>query len=252
MKKFLCRGRPMTLVVLAGGRSRRMGRDKARLPVPGGPLLGRTIVSLAGFFDEVVVSVSSLSRASGLEGLVCRSAKGVPTVLAADAVRRQGPLRGILTGLRAARNEASFVLAGDMPDVSSAAVRTIIRRARDSDCAVAAGPAGLKEPLFGVYKRSCLPAIEDLLAAGRRSVLELFGRVRMVEVVLPTALRPANLNTPGEYRAYLKKVARPSGKRRSQVLREGVKQPPAQGLGGEEEAQGGPGGRPGDRRIEGR
>ncbi|MBM3312407.1 MAG: molybdenum cofactor guanylyltransferase [Candidatus Aminicenantes bacterium] len=252
MKKFLCRGRPMTLVVLAGGRSRRMGQDKALLPVPGGVLLGRTIASLAGFFDEVVVSVSTPPRTSGLEGPVLSSARGARVVIAVDAVRRQGPLRGILTGLRAARNEASFVLAGDMPDVSLAAARSVIRKSDFVDCAVAVGTSGLVEPLFGVYKRTCIPAIEDLLAAGRRSVLDLFAVIRTAEVALGLGLMPPNINTPDEYRAYLKKAARPQGINRLKVLGNGIEQKPAEDLRAEKKGQGRPEGRTGRRRLEDR
>lgn len=193
----------MTLVVLAGGRSRRMGRDKALLPVARGILLERVTGALAGFFDEIVVSVSSGRRARLLEDRLSSLARPAPVLCLADEVAGQGPLRGILTGLRASRNAACFVVACDMPDVSPSAVRALVRKAAACDCAVAVSSNGLKEPLLGVYKRSCIPPIEDLLSAGRRSVLDLFGLVRTVYVALGPDVMPININTPADYHAFL-------------------------------------------------
>jgi len=208
MRKFRCAGRPMTLVVLAGGRSRRMGRDKAFLPVGDGVLLERVVAPLAGFFDEVVVSASSRRRAAAILGRLDVPGLAARLLPAGDEVPGQGPLRGLLTGLRAARNEACFVLAADMPDVKPSAVRALSRRAAGRDCAVAVGPDGYKEPLLGVYMRSVIPAVEGLLSSGRRSLLDLYPRVRSAFVGLGPELMPANINTPEDYRAFIgKRVA---------------------------------------------
>jgi len=190
-----------------------MGRDKVLLPVAGGTLIERVIAPLAGRFDDIVVSVSSSPRARLLEkrlGLL-----DIPGrfVVARDEAAGQGPLRGILTGLRNAENEACFVLAGDMPDVKPSAVRALVRRAAGRGCVIAVGPEGLKEPLFGVYKRSVIPAIEVLLSAGRRSVLDLYVRVPTAYVRLAPGLMPTNINTPAEYRAYLNRAAARRGEK---------------------------------------
>ena len=215
-------GRPMTLVVLAGGRSRRMGRNKAVLPVGGGVMIERVLRPLAGLFDEVVISVSSSRRARTIEDRLKSSGflkKGSPPHpdsnprkikenserirCAVDGSSGQGPLRGILTGLQASSNEVCFIVACDMPDIAVPAVRAVVCRARRCDCAIAVGSNGLREPLFGVYRRGCIPAIETLLASGRRSVLDLYEYVRTVYVTLDPVDMPLNLNTPSEFRSFI-------------------------------------------------
>ena len=57
-RKIRCGGKPVTVIVLAGGRGSRMGADKAGLPLPGGTLLGRVLGQVGPLFDEVLVSVS--------------------------------------------------------------------------------------------------------------------------------------------------------------------------------------------------
>ncbi len=226
--KFRLDGKPMTLVVLAGGRSRRMGRDKAVLPVGGGVMIERVLRPLAGLFDEVVISVSSSRRARTIGDRLRSSGflkKGAPPHpdsnpriirenrerirCAVDSSSGQGPLRGILTGLQASSNEACFVVACDMPDLAAPAVRALVRGARHCDCAIAVGSNGLREPLFGVYRRGCIPAIEALLASGRRSVLDLYGRVRTIAIELDPDEMPLNLNTPSEFRSFIHRIKFP-------------------------------------------
>ena len=134
-----------TLVVLAGGKSRRMGRDKASLRLGSITLLEETVRPLEGMFDDILIAVSA-----------GQSLPPVPWRTAEDEVSGQGPLRGILTGLRNARHPSAFVLACDMPGLSPAVVRKIIAASRGADVAIAANEDALKEPLLGVYKKTVL------------------------------------------------------------------------------------------------
>jgi molybdopterin-guanine dinucleotide biosynthesis protein A len=115
-------------------------------------------------------------------------------------------MRGLLTGLRAATHETCFVVACDMPRARIASGRKILRRAAGRDCAIAIGPGGLKEPLFGIYRKSCLPAIEGLLAAGERSLLALYERVRTAYIPLDPGEMPVNLNTPEDFRLFVENL----------------------------------------------
>jgi len=182
----------MTLVVLAGGQSRRMGRDKALLPVGPSTLLNATIGPLVELFDEILIGVSLGQRILHPPGR-----------LVEDEVAGQGPLRGILTGLRAARNEACFVLACDMPGLPASVARKIARASKDAEIAIAVSVRTLKEPLLGIYKKSVIPVIESLLAGGKRSILDLFDRVPTTEVRLASEDIPPNINTPAEYAALI-------------------------------------------------
>lgn len=181
----------MTLAVLAGGQSRRMGRDKAFLPYGRSTLIEETVRPLEKLFNEVLVVVSP--------------GQDVPSLswrTAADDVSGEGPLRGILTGLRNARNEAVFILACDAPGLSAAVVQKIAAASAGADIAIVVTYGGLREPLLGVYRKSVVPDIEALLRSGERSILPLFGRVKMREVPFERRDIPANINTPEEYRAF--------------------------------------------------
>jgi len=182
----------MTLAVLAGGKSRRMGRDKAFLPVGAATLIEETVRPLEKHFDEVLVAISK-----------GQSVPPLPWRTVEDDVAGQGPLRGILTGLRNARHDACFVLACDAPGLSASVVSKIVSAVSGVDIAVAVTDGGLKEPLLGVYRKSIIPEIEALLASGERSILPLFVRVKTREVVLESFEIPANVNTPAEYRAFV-------------------------------------------------
>ena len=197
MKKMQGYNRPMTLVVLAGGQSRRMGCDKALLPVGARTLLEETIRPLADLFDEVLIVVSSGQRIPLPAGRAGRVVE--------DEIAGQGPLRGILTGLRAAEHDACFFLACDMPGLSAGVVRKIADQSAAVEIAIAVTDRSLKEPLLGLYKKSVIPEIEGLLASGERSILALIDRVRTREVFLRVDEIPLNINTPDEYKTLIER-----------------------------------------------
>jgi molybdopterin-guanine dinucleotide biosynthesis protein A len=183
---------PLTLVLLAGGTSRRMKRDKALLPAPDRPLIEGVLAQAEGLFAEVIVSVSPDRRYGFL------SHRQVP-----DSADGLGPMAGILAGLKAARHERAFVLACDIPVVDRVFVGELTAASDGYDIAVPRTSKGL-EPLFAVYRKTTIPSIERLFAAGKRSVLDLFPlcRTNVVGIDDPPWLR--NINTPEEYDAFLK------------------------------------------------
>lgn len=199
-RKIRCGGKPMTAVVLAGGRSRRMKADKASLEVGGKTLLERVLAQVGPRFDEVLVSVSAGTSGPPLPASV--RARAVP-----DERPGLGPIGGVLAGLRAARNDACAVVACDIPDIDIPLLRALAREAGDAEIAVAVDPAGRYEPLFAVYRRAVVPAVESLLGRGERSLLPLFGLCRTRTVPLGEAGRIRNLNTRGDLEAYLESKA---------------------------------------------
>jgi len=189
----------MTAIVLAGGRGRRMRADKAGLDVAGRTLLEHVLAQVEPLFDEVLVSVSPgqpLSVAPSRVRLVEDERPGL------------GPLAGILAGLKAARNEACMAVACDIPDIDVPLLRALAGATCGSEITVPVGPAGLYEPLFALYRRSIVPRIETLLAAGERSILPLFDRCRTVVVGFEDAGRVRNLNTRADYESYLRSIGR--------------------------------------------
>jgi len=183
----------LAAVVLAGGGSRRMGRDKRLLPVDGVPLATRVCEALRPHVARLLVSTSDGAPLPG-----------VKADYVADEAPGEGPLRGLASALRASEHELNLVAACDIPNVTARAVRRLLHAAEGVDVAAARGDDGRPEPLFAVYRRSMLPRMESALARGERRVRAAFEGASVRLVDLPEANRPRNLNTPEEYEAYVK------------------------------------------------
>src|SRR5947207_4434920 len=137
-----------TLLVLAGGDSRRMGRPKAWIEVGDTVLLRYVVERLAPAFSEVVVSFGEPEQMQQL----------VPYRVVFDRKRDAGPLAGLEAGLMAARHGVLFAVACDMPYVSQTTAQLAVAAASNSDAAVARHD-GLFEPLCRAYRKTAPPAI---------------------------------------------------------------------------------------------
>jgi molybdenum cofactor guanylyltransferase len=187
---------PLTLVILAGGSSRRMGRDKASLPAEGTTLLGRLVERLRPVVDEVLVAGGPRPAIDGVRWV-------------ADSVPGAGPLAGMAVAFRAAATPAAWVLACDLPDVEPELGRLLLSSLSGFEAAVPR-LLGRAEGTCAVYRTELAPRIEALLSQGRRSVLSLLdrSRVRYLEEGELRALDPElrsfrNLNTPEDYTSWL-------------------------------------------------
>ncbi len=175
--------------VLAGGASRRMGRDKAALPVAGRPMIERAVAALAAGCHEVVVVTARDQTPDG----GCRV---VP-----DRRPSCGPLGGLETALAEARDggyDAVAVLAVDLPLVDAQGVEALLA-AREADVPVAASRTGIPpfEPLCAVYPVGVLGTATRLLDEGERAARALFETLggRVVDGV---AGADVNVNEPAD------------------------------------------------------
>jgi len=205
-RKIRCGGKPVTVIVLAGGRGSRMGADKAGLPLPGGTLLERVLGQVEPLFDEVLVSVSP-GQTIWAEDKRAGSALSAGARVVEDELPGQGPMAGVLAGLRAARNEVCAVVACDIPDIDAPLLRKLVRAAAEAEIVVPVTPKGDFEPLFAVYRNAVILEIEKLLRAGQRSLIPLFGRARTARLRLGGANGIRNLNTRGDYESYLQSLS---------------------------------------------
>src|SRR5215467_1706327 len=144
-----------TLIVLAGGDSRRMGTSKAWIEVGGKTLLRYVIDRLAPAFSEVVVSFAEPEQMQ----------EHVPYRVVFDRKRSAGPLAGLEAGLMSARNDVLFAVACDMPYVTQSTAELAVAACRRCDAAIPRHE-GLFEPVCGAYSKSALPAIVRALDAG--------------------------------------------------------------------------------------
>jgi molybdopterin-guanine dinucleotide biosynthesis protein A len=179
--------RPRLLgAVLAGGQSRRLGRDKASEFIHGISLVERAAAVLEPTCSEVIVVSSRPDTRSGRWELI------------SDQWEDCGPLGGIEAALSHAAGrgyDAVFLLACDLPLVDARIVETIVAAAGDAAAAAPerGGMPGF-EPLCALYKASCLAAARELLVSGTRMAQALFSRVDGVLVASPRAVF-LNVNT---------------------------------------------------------
>ncbi|MPZ15242.1 MAG: NTP transferase domain-containing protein [Chloroflexi bacterium] len=190
---------PLTGAILVGGRSRRMGRDKALMVVDEDrPLIRQLVALLELCCDEVLLVGGDPARFAGL-GLAARCV--------GDAVPGAGPLAGILGALEETRNDACLVTACDMPFVTAPVLGAMAAQPRGY--AVLAYPAANGfEPLLAIYTRACVEPLRSALAArelhARRFLDRVETRVVPAEVldrVDPDRLAGTNINTPEELAA---------------------------------------------------
>lgn len=183
----------LSMVVLAGGKSQRMGRDKADLPYGEETFLEHQIAKGRALgIEDVLVS--------GYRGERC-SAKVV-----GDVHVERGPLGGLASTLPQIENARCLVLSVDMPQLPLSVLRKLIARSRGSDCAVTILRHGTKfEPLVGVYTRSAAAAAEELLRRGRGAVMALLEEVGYEEFICPEDEAAfQNVNTMDDYEAMKK------------------------------------------------
>lgn len=183
----------LSAFILAGGKSTRMGADKAFVMLDGRTLLARML--------ELARSVTSDVR---IVGDSAKFASFAPVV--EDIFSGCGPLGGIHAALHASRSELNLIVAVDVPFVTPALLQLLIKRASSSDVAATVPCAGGGwQPLCAVYRREFADPAEKALRAGRYKIDALFGDVRMGAVSegeLEAGGFPAslfrNLNTPEE------------------------------------------------------
>lgn len=187
-------GRGVTGIILAGGLSRRLGRDKAVEPINGQPLIGRVMDALSRITDELVVVVNTPQR--GQELPLPDSA-----VAAVDIHPNAGSLGGIFTGLSAASNQWGIVAACDMPFLNLDLLSHLLSF-RESHDAVVPVLDHRPEPTHAAYSKVCRPAIEARLEAGDLKIARFFDDVhvkyvsqRQVEEIDPGRLSFFNVNT---------------------------------------------------------
>jgi molybdopterin-guanine dinucleotide biosynthesis protein A len=183
---------PLAAIVLAGGRSRRMNREKSLLPVGGKTLIETIVAQIRPFFEPILISAADKGPFAFLN---------LPVI--EDETPGQGPLPAILTALRASPHAGNFILACDIPVIDIPFMQMILARSRRFEIVVPRYGDGKTEPLFAAYDRSVIPAIEKQLAAGERRISSLFWTCRTEFVAMDGQKWFRNLNTMEEYHAYL-------------------------------------------------
>jgi len=188
-----------TGVLLAGGKSSRMKKDKAFLELDGKPLVEGSLSVLQTVFSEVLISSNKPDL------YACYT---LPIIK--DETPGQGPLEGLLQGLNAANNEWVFFAACDMPFLNAGVILYLSTLLLNYDAVVPRLQSGI-HPLHAFYHKRCLPAIKNNLEAGRLKIIDFYPAcsVRYVEEQELQAIADlnkvfSNVNTPDDWSAILK------------------------------------------------
>lgn len=187
----------LTLAIQAGGKSSRMGQDKALMPFRGQALIQTVLERLAHLADEIIVTTNAPENYTFL---------GVP--LYPDIRPERGALGGLYTALRCASHAQVAVVACDMPFASIpffvAASKLLVEN--DADLVIPQTEYGF-EPLHAFYRReACIQPIERALDANKWKVISWFDEVRVHALTIeetaafdPAGLAFRNLNTPEDF-----------------------------------------------------
>ena len=194
-------------IVLGGGQSRRMGRDKRRLHWEGEPFLDRVCRLMNGLFDEVLVVTAQ-------EDYDCSH---LPVRLVTDKIPQKGSLGGLYTGLLEAQNPLIFVVACDMPFLLKESIARLCLEPI-SDVLVVKLSTGI-QPLHARYSKGCAPIIEQMIHEGDLKIQNLVFRtgltVKIIEESLFDDIDPYresfdNINTPADLEFARKRSSRSS------------------------------------------
>jgi len=184
----------LSLVIQAGGKSSRMGRDKALMPFLGRPLIERVLDRIVHLADEVLITTNSPTEYRFLN---------IPLI--PDKIPGRGALGGLFTAIEAAQHPLVAVIACDLPFTNAEILSLAKRTLSDPniDAAIPQTQHGL-EPLHAVYRRvTCLPAIKAAIDADQWRMTSWHRDIKLhiisqseIQHCDPDGLTFSNLNTP--------------------------------------------------------
>jgi molybdopterin-guanine dinucleotide biosynthesis protein A len=195
-----------TVAILAGGKSSRMGTDKAFADLMGRPMIEHTLSGVAGLGQTETILITN--RPADYARL------NLPMI--GDILPGKGSLGGVYTAIARGSGSHTLVLGCDMPFVSPALLRHMVELSRDEAYdAIVPRSGGYPEALHAIYSRACLVPIQERLEANQLKVTGFFEsvRVRYVDEAEYQALDPKglsffNVNTPDDLAAALRLAER--------------------------------------------
>jgi molybdopterin-guanine dinucleotide biosynthesis protein A/molybdopterin converting factor small subunit len=190
----------LSAIILAGGKSSRMGRSKAQLLFDGKPLIIHIVRTLERIFPDIVIVASPGQELPPLSVKLVR-----------DEIAYQGPVGGIYYGLKAASRDVCFVTSCDVPFLNLPLISFLISQISDYDVVVPYYQERF-QPLHAVYRLSIAQLLQDQLERGELRPISLFNKVRTrevhedeIRVFDPEGLSFVNMNTPEDYQNALRR-----------------------------------------------
>lgn len=180
-------------IVLAGGESKRMGRDKTILQFEGQSLVERMVRFLSPICQNILISSNSKLH------------EGLGYEVIADEIPSKGPIGGIYSCLKKTGCLYNMVLPADVPLLSTELIRFLIENAHPEKISAVVSPTGFVEPLCAIYPKTILPALWDFIESGNNKLIDFLKAEKFHPVQLsedhsfyhPKLLM--NINTPDEF-----------------------------------------------------
>jgi len=187
----------LTGIILSGGKSVRMGRDKAFIEIDGIPIIQRIYDIFQKIFTEIIIVTNQKEFYSGFKAKIV-----------SDLIINNGALGGLYTGLFFSSNPYSFCVACDMPFLKESMIQYLIKQANEYDVIVPRTEDGL-QPLHAVYSKNCLESIKNIIGIGKYKIIDFYPLVKTKIIeesefisldINLNLMRESfvNINTPGE------------------------------------------------------
>lgn len=185
----------ITAIILAGGKSSRMQKDKGLIDFMGNMMIGHVINKVRELTSDIIIITKNPAYLQF--GYPCFN----------DIYPNAGPLGGIFTGLVNSGTEKNLVVGCDTPLLSAALLRSLTERTNDEDVLITVNK-GKAEPLFAIYSRKCIPYFEERIKTGKFKVVDALQYVKTTVMNLDyegwaVGDEFTNFNTPEELKTYI-------------------------------------------------
>ena len=186
----------VTAIILAGGKNTRMGGlDKSMLPVRGVPMIRHIVTQLESHFGEILIGADDLEKYGFLGHRIIQ-----------DEVNDMGPLMGIYSCLLSSDNDLNFITACDIPDIRIDFISNMLELSAGADIVMPVNGIDDYEPLHAIYRKSVIPAVQNLLKENKLKISDLFGMVETKFIPFDGRGWYHNLNYRDDYDKYTQNI----------------------------------------------
>ncbi len=170
-------------IILCGGQSRRMGRDKGSMIIQDKPMIKHILSTLNHQINEVVIVLNDKTRIDNYSSFINPAEYAYPITFVEDKIKNKGPMPGIMTGLSQISSDYALILPCDSPYVSSNYINTIFEEIDENYQAVVPyhdenNKLKTSEPLHSIYNKNIIPEIEKLV---NNDILHIKGLIEKID-----------------------------------------------------------------------
>ena len=170
-------------IILCGGQSRRMGRDKGSLIIKDKPMIKYILSTLNNEMDEVIIVLNDVERIDKYKKFIDSKDYNYTLKFAEDKIKNKGPISGILTGLENISTDYAIVFPCDNPFVTKNTIQTLFNEISENVQAVVPyhdekNKLKTSEPLHSIYNKNIIPTIKDLIS---KDSLHIKGVIEKIE-----------------------------------------------------------------------